>query len=259
MQAVTRNPLADPYLLGISSGAALGAVLAIVFGVDGMFGVSGIGVSAFLGAMAVCLLILLFSQFLSGNQMLVIILAGFAFNALCAAGLNFIIMVMAEPSKTRSVQFWLLGNLQADRWDSILVLGLILLAGCLYFYSQRRILDLMLVGDEVSLTMGRKLATYRKIYILVTAFMTSCLVCLTGTIGFVGLVIPHLVRRMAGSAHRTLLPLAALGGGCFLSWADVLGRMLVSGVTIPVGVAAAVCGAPFFVWMLLSGKWGGRS
>ncbi len=258
MQAVTRNPLADPYLLGISSGASLGAVLSIELGIDSIFGVSGTGALAFAGAMVVCILILLFSNFIRGNKMLTIILAGFAFNALCAAGLNFIVTVMAEPSKTRSVQFWLLGNIQVDDWKSIFIVGALILAGFLYFLSQRRVLDLMLMGDEISLTMGRNLARYRKIYILVIAFLTASMVFMTGIIGFVGLVIPHLVRLALGSAHRILIPMAALCGGCFLSWADVLGRTLFSGVEIPIGVASAACGAPFFIWMLISGKWGGR-
>ena len=258
MQAVTRNPLADPYLLGISSGASLGAVISIALGINSLLGISGIGAFAFIGAMTVCVLILVFSGFIRCNRMLTIILAGFAFNALCAAGVNFIVNAMAEPSKTRSVQFWLLGNIQVDDWRKIAAMGMIILAGFLYFLSQRRVLDLMLMGDEISITMGRNLARYRKIYILGTAFLTACMVFMTGTIGFVGLIIPHLVRLTHGSAHKIVLPLASLGGGCFLAWADVLGRTLVPGVSIPIGVASAACGAPFFIWMLLTGKWGGR-
>ena len=166
MQAVVRNPLADPYLLGVSSGASLGAVLAIALGVGSLFGMDGTGACAFLGAGAASLLILVIASVTrrSGGS-LTLLLAGFALNAACSAAVSFIVAALAEPSKTRSIQFWMMGGIVTGGWMSALTLLLITTAGVLYFCTQRRILDLMLVGDELSLSMGRDLARYRKLYI----------------------------------------------------------------------------------------------
>ena len=247
MQAVMRNPLADPYLLGISSGAGLGAVIAMALGAD-----------AFLGAVGISLAILFVASAAGKGDSLTLLLVGFAMNALCSAALSFIIQAMADTHKTKSVQFWLMGNIMADSWTDIGILAGIIAAGSIFFMGQRRILDLMLIGDELSLSMGRNLAVYRKIYILVVAVLVGSIVYVAGMVGFIGLIIPHMVRMAAGSGHKSLIPLAGLAGGCFLAWADVLGRNLINGTELPVGIMAAVCGAPFFAWLLLGGKYGGR-
>lgn len=258
MQAVMKNPLADPYLLGISSGASLGAVLAIWAGVGTFWGLDGVGAFSFLGAGIVSVLILFISSLTGKGGSLTLLLSGFALNAACSAMVSFIITAMADASKTRSVQFWMMGNLRADTWTPIGVILLIVLGGSLYFYSRRRILDLMLMGDDISLTLGQKLPLYRKIAIAVTALMVGSMVYISGMIGFVGLLIPHGVRLLIGSGHTKLLPLAALAGGTFLCWADIIGRNLIAGVELPIGVTAALVGSPFFVWMLLSRKYVNR-
>lgn len=255
MQAIMKNPLADPYLLGVSSGAGLGAVLAISLGIGTLEGLSGVGVCAFLGAGLISALILIFSAFSGKSGSLSLILIGLALNALCSAVVNFIVQAMADPSKTRSVQFWLMGNISVDDWFSIMGLGVIILLGTFYFMTQSRILDLMLIGDDISLSMGRNLAVYRKIYIAVTAIMTGATVYMTGMIGFVGLLIPHMVRLVIGAGNRRLISASFFTGGCFLVCADLAGRYVIPGMELPIGVTAAVCGAPFFVWMLLSGKY----
>lgn len=254
MQAVMKNPLADPYLLGISSGASLGAVLAIALGIGMIGSFDGIGAAAFLGAGLVSLLILLISSISGKGEGLTLLLAGFALNAACSAAVSFFVTVVADTSKTRSIQFWMMGNIRADSWMAIGILALLVTAGCFYFFSQRRILDLMLMGDDLSLTMGQKLGTYRKVYISVMALLVGAMVYMSGMIGFVGLIIPHGVRLLVGSSHRRLLPLAALTGGTFLCWADILGRNAISGLELPVGVMAALAGSPFFLWMLISRK-----
>lgn len=258
MQAVMKNPLADPYLLGISSGASLGAVLAIWAGIGSFWGLDGVGAFSFFGAGIVSILILFISSLTGKGGSLTLLLSGFALNAACSAMVSFIITAMADSSKTRSVQFWMMGNLRADTWASISVILLIVLGGSFYFYSRRRILDLMLMGDDISLTLGRKLPLYRKIAIAVTALMVGSMVYISGMIGFVGLLIPHGVRLLIGSGHTKLLPLAALSGGTFLCWADIIGRNLIAGVELPIGVTAALVGSPFFVWMLLSRKYVNR-
>ncbi|WP_295164768.1 FecCD family ABC transporter permease [Selenomonas sp. F0473] len=258
MQAVMKNPLADPYLLGISSGASLGAVLAIVGGIGTFWGMDGTGVFAFLGAAAVSAFILLIASLTkqSGGS-IVLLLAGFAMSAACSAAVSFIIAAMAEPSKTRSIQFWMMGNLGAGNWTMTGLFGIVTAAGCLYFLSQRRILDLMLMGDELSLSMGRDLAFYRKIYIAVTAAMVGSAVYVAGMIGFVGLLVPHVVRLVTGSAHRHVIPLSALAGGTFLAWADIFGRNIVPGTELPIGITTTLAGAPVFLWLLFQRKYGG--
>ena len=258
MQAVMRNPLADPYLLGISSGAGLGAVIAMALGADAYLGVHGVSMCAFLGAVGISLAILFVASAAGKGDSLTLLLVGFAMNALCSAALSFIIQAMADSHKTKSVQFWLMGNIMADSWTDIGILAGIIAAGSIFFMGQRRILDLMLIGDELSLSMGRNLAVYRKIYILVVAVLVGSIVYVAGMVGFIGLIIPHMVRMAAGSGHKSLIPLAGLAGGCFLAWADVLGRNLINGTELPIGIMAAVCGAPFFAWLLLGGKYGGR-
>ncbi len=258
MQAVMKNPLADPYLLGISSGASLGAVLAIWLGMGNIGGLDGVGAFSFVGAGLVSLLILFISSLTGKGGSLTLLLSGFALNAACSAMVSFIITAMADTNKTRTVQFWMMGNLRTDTWFSIAVITCIVAGGTLYFYSRRRILDLMLVGDDLSLTLGQKLSFYRKCCIAMTAFLVGSMVYLSGMIGFVGLLIPHGVRLLCGSQHGKLIPFAALAGGTFLCWADIIGRNLISGVELPIGVTAALVGSPFFVWMLLSRKYVSR-
>lgn len=256
MQAVMKNPLADPYLLGVSPGAGLGAVLAIALGIGTWHGFSGVGICAFLGAGIASVLILLFSVLSGKKDSLTFILAGFALNALCSASVNFIIQAMADPSKTRSVQFWMMGNIAVDDWKSIGSLALVMMAGLIFFMTQRRILDLMLMGDAISITMGRNLAIYRKVYIAFIALLAGSSVYMTGMIGFVGLMIPHAVRLVLGAGHKSLIPMSFLCGGCFLICADLAGRYIIPGMELPIGVTSAVCGAPFFLWMMLSGRYG---
>nr|WP_308612134.1 iron ABC transporter permease [uncultured Dialister sp.] len=256
MQAVMRNPLADPYLLGVSPGAGLGAVMAIAFGIETCHGLSGIGICAFLGAGIASILILLFSAISGKKDSLTFILAGFALNTLCSASVNFIIQAMADPSRTRSVQFWMMGNIIVDDWKSIGSLALVMMAGLMFFMSQWRMLDLMLIGDNISITMGRNLAVYRKVYIAFTALLAGSSVYMTGMIGFVGLMVPHAVRLVLGASHKSLIPMSFFCGGCFLICADLAGRYIIPGMELPIGVTSAVCGAPFFLWMMLSGRYG---
>ena len=230
----------------------------MALGADAYLGVHGVSICAFLGAVGISLVILFVASAAGKGDNLTLLLVGFAMNALCSAALSFIIQAMADTHKTKSVQFWLMGNIMADSWTDIGVLAGIIAAGSIFFMGQRRILDLMLIGDELSLSMGRNLAVYRKIYILVVAVLVGSIVYVAGMVGFIGLIIPHMVRMAAGSGHKSLIPLAGLAGGCFLAWADVLGRNLINGTELPIGIMAAVCGAPFFAWLLLGGKYGGR-
>ena len=254
MQAVMRNELADPFLMGISSGAGLGAVLSIALGLEA----SGVGLFAALGAFGASVLVLLIVTIFGKGDTLMFLLSGFAVNAACSSFMNVLITSLSDPRRTRSVQFWLMGSLMNNDWTSVGILFVIILAGTLFFASQYRILDLMVMGDELSVTLGRNLALWRKVYVLVTAVMLGAIVYMAGMIGFVGLLTPHFIRWFVGAGHIRLIPLCALGGGCFLVWADVIGRNAIPGVAFPIGVTASLAGAPLFLWMLLKGRWAGH-
>ena len=242
MQTVMQNDLADPYLLGISSGANLGAVLAIILGITTFANVAGIGIFAFLGALIVAFIILSIANIMRRLDAVTMILMGLV---------SFAITLMADTSKTKSIQFWLLGSLQNVSVSLTTVLFVVIILGLIFFISQSRILDMMLLGEELSITMGRSLVVYRQIYIVIVSIIVGFIVYASGIIGFVGLVIPHCARFIVGQKHKRLIPLTMLIGGTFLIWADAIGRNIISGMELPIGVSAAVCGAPLFLWLLL--------
>lgn len=251
MQTVMQNDLADPYLLGISSGANLGAVVAIILGITTFANVAGIGIFAFLGALIVAFIILSIANIMRRLDAVTMILIGFGINAFIMGLVSFAITLMADTSKTKSIQFWLLGSLQNVSISLTTVLFVVIILGLIFFISQSRILDMMLLGEELSITMGRSLVVYRQIYIVIVSIIVGFIVYASGIIGFVGLVIPHCARFIVGQKHKRLIPLTMLIGGTFLIWADAIGRNIISGMELPIGVSAAVCGAPLFLWLLL--------
>jgi iron complex transport system permease protein len=259
MQAVLRNPLADPYLLGISAGACLGAVIAISTGAGTAFGYDSVGIYAALGAVGVSAVMLLISSWGGKNNALALLFTGLAMNAACSAAVVFLITVLSDPRKTQSVQFWLMGNLAYVGWLEFMVLCFVVGSGVFLFWTQSRILNLMLLGDAVSLTLGRNLVLYRNFYIAINAVMIGFIVYYSGMIGFVGLIIPHMVRLLTGTHYKKLIPFSALAGGCFLAWADVSSRIILPGRDLPIGVVVSLIGAPFFIYLLVAGRGFGGS
>lgn len=254
LQALLRNPLAEPYLLGISAGASTGAVLVMLLGVGGgMLTVSG---GAFLGACSAFLLIMLLARGV-GRDTGRIILAGIAgtqlFNALTA----WIVSTSANAEQSRSVMFWLLGSLSSVRWpDALLAAGLIGPAFLLLLGFARR-LDTLALGEEIAATLGTRITLLRVVLLGITAAITAVLVSMIGAVGFVGLVIPHAARFLVGPHHLKLLPAAALIGAQFMMLADVLSRILIAHQVLPIGVVTALVGAPAFSVILYRNK--GRS
>lgn len=257
MQAAVRNPLADPYLMGVSSGAGAGVVLASAMGIGWMSTGWGIEFSAFMGALFSVILLFIITAGARGRSPLFLLLSGVTMNVLFSALISLVILLTADTQKTRSVQFWLMGSLMNDRWTDIFLLSLVVIPGIVFFMTQYRILDLMLLGDQLSLTMGRNLAVWRYIYIFVLSLMAGVMAAVAGIIGFVGLLVPSLIRLALGPRHSLLIPVSAAAGGCFLSWADVIGRNAVPGTEIPIGIMAAAAGAPVFLWIMLTGRYGG--
>ena len=256
MQAVVKNPLADPYVLGISSGASLGATLAILFGIGALLGDNFIGIMAFLGAMMTSFLVLFISNIGGRANTGKLILTGMAVSAICSAFSNFAIYLANNQNATSEIVFWTMGSLASAKWENIRILFPIMLMGILLFWSQFRNLNIMLLGDETSITLGTNLVKIRGVYMIIAAFMVGFAVYAAGTIGFVGLIIPHGVRMIFGSDHKRLIPLSALVGSIFLIWADVFCRILLEHSELPIGILVAIIGAPCFIYLMVKQSYG---
>ena len=246
-QGVFRNPLADPYLLGVSSGAGLGATLGIVAG--GGVGPLGIPVLAFLGGLvAVAATYFLGSTVGGGRGAVVIVLAGVAVGTFFNAIQNFV--QQRYDDSLRSVYSWMLGRLSTDGWSDVVTALPYVVVSCGVILLHRRSLDVMAVGDVEAASLGINPARVRLVLVLTATLGTAAVVSVSGLIGFVGIVVPHAVRLLFGAAHRTLLPLALLFGASFLVLADVVARSALAPAEVPIGVVTAVIGAPFFLVVL---------
>ncbi|MFJ8584345.1 FecCD family ABC transporter permease [Streptomyces sp. NPDC093595] len=247
MQSLLRNPLADPFVLGVSSGASTGAVAVVVLGVGG--GVLPVSGGAFAGAVCSFAAMLLLSHTLGGTTDRVV-LSGVAAMQLFSALTSFIVVTSADAETTRGVLFWLLGSLSGagwtDVWLCLAALGLAL-AVCL---GHARTLDAFAFGQEAAATLGVNVGRARLVLLCVTALLTAALVSAAGAIGFVGLVLPHAARALVGPGHGRLLPAAALGGAVFLVWIDTLARTVIDPQEVPVGVMTSLVGVPAFVLVL---------
>lgn len=250
LQALLRNPLADPYLLGISAGASTGAVLVAIIGVGA--GAISLSAGAFMGALGAFTLVALLAR--SSSNAGQIILAGIAgsqlFNALSA----FLITQSASAEQARGIMFWLLGNLSGVRWPAVALSVPVVLAGLAVCLWHRRALDAFTFGSQSAAALGIPVRRVQMVLIASAALMTAVLVSIVGSIGFVGLVIPHAVRLLSGVRHARLVPISALSGALFLIGADVLSRTLIKGQVLPIGVITALVGAPVFALILLRGK-----
>lgn len=247
-QGVFRNPLADPYLLGVSSGAGLGATLAIVAG--GAIGSIGLPVVAFLGGLlGVAATYALGSSVGGGSRSsVVIILAGVAVAAFFNAVQTFV--QQRYDDTLRSVYSWLLGRLSTQGWGDVVSIAPYVLLAAVVIMLHRRVLDVMAVGDTEAASLGIDAARTRLVLVVAATLGTAAVVSVSGLIGFVGIVVPHAVRLVFGSSHRLLLPLSVLFGAAFLVLADVLARTAMSPAELPIGVVTALVGAPFFLVVL---------
>ncbi|KQO10741.1 FecCD family ABC transporter permease [Paenibacillus sp. Leaf72] len=253
MQAAVQNPLADPYILGISSGASLGATFAILigFGAGGLLGQTGVAFWAFTGALGASLLVFILAGIGGKMTSVKLVLSGMVINALCTAFANFIIYIANNAVGIKTVTFWTMGSLASAKWDKLPLISLVVVGAALFFLFQSRILNTMLLGDDTAVTLGVDLAVFRKIYLLLAALITGVIVASCGMIGFVGLIIPHMVRGLVGSDHRRLMPASILVGAIFLIWTDVIARTIIPSVELPIGIITAMIGAPLFMYMLV--------
>ncbi|MGY2280381.1 FecCD family ABC transporter permease [Pseudomonas monsensis] len=250
LQSLLRNPLADPYLLGISAGASTGAVMVALLGIGA--GAISLSAGAFVGAVTAFVLVILLARVSgSANGTGQIILAGIAGSQLFNALTAFLITRSASSEQARGIMFWLLGNLGGVRWPSVWLAVPVALFGLLVCLWHRRALDAFTFGADSAASLGIPVRRVQIVLIGCAALVTAVMVSIVGSIGFVGLVIPHAARLLLGTGHARLLPASALGGAVFLIAADVLSRTLIKGQVIPVGVITALVGAPVFALILV--------
>ena len=259
MQAMVQNPLADPYILGISSGASLGATFAFLVGAGSIsiafLANAGVAFWAFLGAMGASVAVFMLASLGSRMTTTKLILSGTIIASVCGAFSNLIVYLAPSDSGIRSLTFWLMGALGQEGFDNVILPGIILLICLVFFFTQLRTLNTMLMGDETATTLGVNLATMRKIYIMLNAVLIAVIVCNCGLIGFVGLIVPHIARALVGTNHWKLMPVACLSGGIFLVVADIFARSLTTS-EIPIGIITAIVGTPVFAYIMIKKAYG---
>ena len=253
MQAVVQNPLADPYILGVSSGSSLGATFAILvgFGSSSIVSQFGLGIGAFMGAMIATIAVLTLSSIGGRMTSVKLVLSGSVVSSFLIAISNLVVYLAANSEGIKNVQFWLMGSLASASWSKLALVILPVLFVFGFLLTQTRVLNVMLLGDEAAITLGISLGRYRQLYMALTALVTGLLVANSGMIGFVGLIIPHIVRGLFGSDHKVILPLTAVCGALFMIWADLVSRVLIRDVELPIGIITAMIGAPLFIYIIV--------
>jgi iron complex transport system permease protein len=245
-QALLRNPLADPFILGVSSGSAFGAIIGILLGFTFS---AGIPLMSFAGALLTVYLVLALGTRRMGMESSTILLTGVILNAFFTAVIMFFISIVAD-SRLHTMLFWLYGDLSQSRYASLIILTPALIVTSVILFSFSKELNLITTGEEIALQLGVDVEKAKKTCLVLVSLVVGLVVSFSGLIGFVGLIVPHLARMAFGSDHRLLLPVASLGGATFLIAADTLARLLISPSELPVGVITAFMGAPFFLYLL---------
>ena len=248
-QALLRNPLADPYVLGVSGGAALGGIAMMILGGSVGLGYAAVPPAAFAGAVATTLLLYAIAAVGGRVSATNLLLTGVVFNAFASAAIVFLAS-LAGLSEGASIYLWLIGSLSASRIDVAGWVALFLAAGLASALPMARSLNLLTLGEEGAAQLGVEIERVKRLLLVSTSLMVGAAVSVAGLIGFVGLIIPHLLRLVFGPDHRLLVPAAALGGGAFLVLCDTIARSLLAGRELPVGAITAIAGGPLFLWLL---------
>jgi iron complex transport system permease protein len=249
-QTLFRNALAEPYTLGISSGAALGAVLALRLQGGSLLGLSIVALASFAGALGATALIVGLALRRQGIQTSTLLLAGVAVSLSCSAIILFL-QYLSDSTQTFRMVRWMMGGLSVVGYTEVLWLLPWVLAGSAVLFALRWELNLLLTGEELAASRGVDLAHLRRLVLLATSLMIGALVAVAGPIGFVGLIVPHMLRRLVGHDHLFLVPACILGGGAFLTLCDAVGRTVMAPAELPVGILTALLGGPFFLWLLV--------
>lgn len=254
-QGIFKNPMADPFILGVSSGAALGASIGIVMHFSaGFLGLNGIAVLAFVGAFLAIFLVYNISKVGRKVPVASLLLSGIAVSQSLTAFMS--LLMIFNVQSMNQIMFWTMGSLNGKGWDQVITVLPYVIIGCLILFTTVRELDIMLLGEDAATQLGVNTDHLKKKVLVVSSVITAAVVSVTGIIGFVGLVVPHIVRILSGPKHRILLPFSLVFGGTFLIICDTLART-VSSQEIPVGIITAAFGGPFFIYLLRKSKKGG--
>ena len=249
-QALLRNPLAEPYILGVSGGSAIGAIIGILLGLSRF---PGVGITAFIGSMATLLLVMLMGTGGSAMKKDSMLLSGVVVNAFCSAVIMFLIS-LTQDNKIHNIMFWLMGDLSSSSLNQAGILALTIIPCFAVIFSLAHPMNLLLLGQDMAQSMGVNIRLVTSTLLIISSFMVSATVCHCGLMGFVGLVIPHMFRLALGPDHRILVPACILGGGSYMVLCDLLARWLPRQGEIPVGVITAMIGAPLFILLLKKGR-----
>ncbi|MCU9519348.1 iron ABC transporter permease [Corynebacterium sp. ES2794-CONJ1] len=255
MQTLVRNPLADPYLLGVSSGASVGATAVITWGIFSSFGLYSLSVGALIGALVATVSVYTITLAQGGLTPLRLILTGVVLSSAFSALASFLVFWGPDPRAAQGVMFWMLGSVSGGQWDKLLIPVVVVVISYLILSLCANDLDALASGPDTASALGVKVPQLRRLLFFLQALLVGSMVAVAGGIGFVGLVIPHLARMVVGSLHRRLLPIAMAMGGLFLLWVDVLARIAAAPQEIPLGVVTGVIGAPIFLILMSRGRY----
>lgn len=250
MQALVRNNLADPFILGVSNGAAAFATLGMLFGVFSFFGTYALSISAFIGSAVTIVFVYMISRVRGRVNITQLLLSGVAISMIMDGVTSIIKLSAPNALGLHNAEFWMSGSLASAKW-AYLKLPLVVLLLCMAILMiNYRGLNLLLLGDESAGALGVNVRRLQKMLVLVASLMAGVTIAVSGTIGFVGLMVPHFTRLLVGGDHKKVLPIAALLGGILVVWVDVAARMLIAPEELPVGILTAIIGGPLFIWML---------
>lgn len=255
MQGLFKNPMADPFIIGLAAGAVVGASVSILLGTSITVSIYSTPFFASIGAMLTVFAVYMITK--SGGKVKVetLLLTGIAIGSFLTAVMSF--MMYMAGQQFRFLFFWLLGGLYRASWEVILIAFPLIILGTIIIQFFARDLNAIVLGEEPATHLGINVETVKKILLIFSSLVAGVAVAFSGIIGFVGLIIPHMMRILVGPDHRILLPASALAGGIFLIWADTVARTVLSPTEIPVGIITALCGAPFFVYLLQKSRKGG--
>jgi len=255
-QSVFKNPMADPFILGISSGAALGAAIAIVFGWQSSYlGFSGVSLMAFISALATTFVVYRVANTAGKTPVMTLILTGIAMSFFLSAMLS--LLITFNRDRVEAIVFWSYGSFSSAGWRQVGVVFPLFIITTAYYLWKARILNILTLGEESAFSLGVDVQMERKGLLLVASLATAASVAMTGIIGFVGLVVPHMLRLLTGPDNRSLIPYTILGGAWFMLISDTIARWIVAPTEVPIGIITSVIGAPYFVYLIIRNKKGG--
>ncbi len=260
MQSLVLNPIADPYVLGVSSGASAGAAIALLAPIAILEGQRQTTAFAFIGALAAAFVVYFLAKRAGGGKLqpVTLLLAGTAVNAVMSAITSYLVFKARSPEGIAAVYNWQMGAISAAQWKTLAIPGVLVTAGAVVFTCMGSRFNMMMMGDEDAAAMGLRVRLFRSVMFIVVSIVVASLVSITGIIGFVGLVVPHVVRLFARTSdNRIVMPMSALFGASYIMWADAYARSVHGAAELPLGIVTAFIGAPFFMFLMIKNGYGG--